>query len=121
VAEFSSKPIRVTVVESNPNRVELVIGGEHFVYRTKASAAEQKPSPSSPPRDAGVVMAPMPGRVTGALVREGEQVKAGDPLVTIESMKMEVAVRADRDGVVTEILAKEGAAVKRGQGLVRLT
>ena len=40
---------------------------------------------------------------------------------TIESMKMEVAVRADRDGVVAEILAKEGAAVKRGQGLVRLS
>ena len=121
VAEFSNKPVRVTVVEANPRRVELVIAGERFVYRPQASSVEQRPSLISPPRDAGVVLAPMPGRVTGALVKEGEQVKAGDPLVTIESMKMEVAVRADRDGVVAEILAKEGSAVKRGQGLVRLS
>lgn len=121
VAEFSDKPVPVTVVEVTPQRVELVIGGARLVYRPRTTAVEQRPSgPLPPPKQAGVVAAPMPGKVTGALVQEGEQVKAGDPLVMIESMKMEVAVRADRDGEVAEILVKEGEAVKRGQGLVRL-
>ena len=61
----------------------------------------------------------MPGRVIGTLVKKGEKVKAGDPLVIIESMKMETAVRADREGEVEETMVEEGATVKRGQALVR--
>ena len=122
VAEFSDKPVPVTVVDASPQRVELVIGGERLVYRLRASTVEQRPSSSlPPPKLAGVISAPMPGRVTGTLVKEGEQVKLGDPLVMIESMKMEVAIRADRDGEVAEVLVKEWDAVKRGQGLVRLS
>jgi len=62
----------------------------------------------------------MPGKVIGTLVKNGENVKTGDPLVILESMKMEIAVRSDRDAEVQEILVEEGASVKRGQGLVRL-
>ncbi len=75
--------------------------------------------PGAPAKD--LVVAPMPGKVVGALVRKGEKVKAGDPLVILESMKMEIAVRSDRDAEVAEILAADGASVKRGQGLVRLS
>ncbi len=121
IAEFSDKPVQVTVVDVAPQRVVLVISGERLVYRAWATVMEQRSSDLLPlHKQAGVVAAPMPGRVTGALVKEGERVKAGDPLVMIESMKMEVAVRADRDGEVAEILVNEGETVKRGQGLMRL-
>jgi biotin carboxyl carrier protein len=56
----------------------------------------------------------------GALVRRGETVKAGDPLIIFESMKMKIAVRSDRDSEIAEILVEDGDPVKRGQGLVRL-
>lgn len=122
VAEISGKPVTISLVRADGEGVDMILAGERMSFR-KPSGLPAAPAPP-PPREAadrGLVSAPMPGRVMGAIVKQGEKVKKGDPLVILESMKMEVAVRADRDGQVTEILAGEGTAVKRGQALVRLT
>jgi biotin carboxyl carrier protein len=58
------------------------------------------------------VTAPMPGRVAKVLVRAGDEVKAGQPLVVFEAMKMENELRSPKDGKVTEVLAREGDAVE---------
>jgi len=57
------------------------------------------------------VAAPMPGLITTIAVEEGQDVSRGDTLVTMEAMKMETAVAADRDGTVKRIVAKVGAQV----------
>lgn len=121
VVEVGDKPVSVALLEANPQQVQLTINGEQFSYRRAAALA----TPSAPGRAAvqvqkDVIAAPMPGKVITALVKAGEKVSAGDPLIVLESMKMEVAVRADRDGEVSEVLVEEGVAVKRGQALVRL-
>jgi pyruvate carboxylase len=54
------------------------------------------------------VGAPMPGVVSGVSVASGQSVKAGDILLSIEAMKMETALHAERDGTVAEILVKTG-------------
>lgn len=123
VAELSDRPVPVDLVVAGPRRVEMVIGGERLVYWRPTEATSTRPaSPktSATLGDRSLVAAPMPGKVIGTLVQAGAEVKAGDPLVILESMKMEVAVRADRDGKVAEILARDGAPVRRGQALVRL-
>jgi biotin carboxyl carrier protein len=65
------------------------------------------------PRAAGPVriVAPMPGKIVRVLVREGDQVRARQPIVVVEAMKMENELRAERDGTVTEILVAEGRTV----------
>jgi pyruvate carboxylase len=55
--------------------------------------------------------APMPGTVATINVTTGVKVKQGDVLVTIEAMKMETSVRAERDGVVSEVVSKPGEAI----------
>ena len=60
---------------------------------------------------AGHVAAPMPGSVSSIAVAEGQPVKAGDVLLTLEAMKMETAIHAARDGVVGEIVIRPGAQV----------
>jgi pyruvate carboxylase len=55
--------------------------------------------------------APMPGTVATVNVTTGSKVKHGDVLVTIEAMKMETSVRADRDGTVGEVVTKPGEAI----------
>jgi len=57
------------------------------------------------------VGAPMPGTVATVNVIAGAKVIQGDVLVTIEAMKMETAVRAERDGVVSEVVTKPGEAI----------
>jgi glutaconyl-CoA/methylmalonyl-CoA decarboxylase subunit gamma len=121
VAEVSDKPLNVILLEANNQRVEISLNGEHFSFQRPVAAIG--PSQSAVPMavvQKDVVIAPMPGRVIGTLVKVGEKVRAGDPLVIIESMKMEIAVRSDRDGEVEEALVAEGATVKRGQALVKL-
>ncbi|MET3661420.1 pyruvate carboxylase [Aquamicrobium ahrensii] len=54
------------------------------------------------------VAAPMPGVVSTVAVSAGQGVKAGDVLLSIEAMKMETALHAERDGTVAELLVRSG-------------
>jgi biotin carboxyl carrier protein len=65
--------------------------------------------------------APMPATVTRIVVSVGQQVAAGDVLVLLEAMKMELAVRAPHDGTVARIACEAGAIVQPGVPLVELS
>jgi pyruvate carboxylase len=65
------------------------------------------------------VGAPMPGAVVAVAVAEGEEVAAGQKLLTLEAMKMETTLYAERAGRVAEVLAKAGTQVEAGDLLVR--
>ncbi|HEY1940496.1 MAG TPA: acetyl/propionyl/methylcrotonyl-CoA carboxylase subunit alpha [Roseiarcus sp.] len=54
------------------------------------------------------LLCPMPGLVKSIVAREGQEVKAGEPLCIVEAMKMENVLLAERDATVKTILAKEG-------------
>ncbi|RWL54847.1 MAG: pyruvate carboxylase subunit B, partial [Mesorhizobium sp.] len=60
------------------------------------------------PGNEGHVGAPMPGVVSTLAVAPGQAVKAGDVLLSIEAMKMETALHAERDGEIAEVLVKAG-------------
>ena len=62
----------------------------------------------------------MPGKVVRALVRAGESVSAGQPVIVVEAMKMENELKSPRDGIVQEVRAGEGQAIEAGQTLVVL-
>jgi biotin carboxyl carrier protein len=66
------------------------------------------------------VKAPIPGLVTRVLVKRGDQVEAGQPIVMLEAMKMENEILAPRSGKVVELNAKEGKSVTLGELLVEL-
>ncbi|MEO6268962.1 MAG: pyruvate carboxylase [Lautropia sp.] len=61
--------------------------------------------------NAAHVAAPMPGMVVTVAVRAGQAVKSGDPLVSIEAMKMESQIRAERDATVKAVHVKSGETV----------
>jgi biotin carboxyl carrier protein len=66
------------------------------------------------------VPSPLAGRVIAIVVSPGQQVKAGDHLLTLEAMKMNTVVSAPAAGKVAEILTTVGAAVDEGQVLIRI-
>jgi len=72
----------------------------------------------SAPKGGGTVKSPLPGVVLELHVREGDTVKIGQKLLTLEAMKMENNIDSDKDGVVTSIKAHKGDNVMEGDVLV---
>lgn len=68
--------------------------------------------PEKPPRDtSNHLLSPMPGLLVTLGVKEGDKIKAGDPLAVVEAMKMENILRAPRDGKVKSLHAQPGQSL----------
>jgi pyruvate carboxylase len=68
--------------------------------------------PKADASNANHIPAPMPGKISTVTVRPGQQVKAGERLLSIEAMKMETAVYSPRDASVADLLVKAGSVVE---------
>ena len=66
------------------------------------------------------IVAPLTGNVWRILVEEGDVVEAGDTLVILESMKMEINVDTVFDGTVVQVLKQEGDLVQGDEPLIVL-
>jgi pyruvate carboxylase len=85
-----------------------------------SKVAKRPPTRKAEAGNANHVGAPMPGTVVTVAVAAGTKVVRGDTLVTLEAMKMEAAVRVDRDAEVVEVLVKPGQHVEAKDLLVVL-
>jgi biotin carboxyl carrier protein len=65
------------------------------------------------------VLSPLPGLVATVHVKAGDTVASGDPVVTLQSMKMEIPVPAESEGTVAEVLVSEGDEIDTGAVIVR--
>jgi len=86
-----------------------------------AAPKAEAPKPAAAPAAGGVqVKSPLPGSVIKVLVSEGQAVKKGDTLLTLESMKMENAIMAEQDGTVKQIAVIAGQNVMQDDLLIVL-
>jgi biotin carboxyl carrier protein len=93
------------------------VAGEVYVFEVApAGSARTRPRV----RHGGDLSAPMPAVVRSVPVSAGDQVAAGDVLVMLEAMKMELPIRAPRAGVVRSVGCTPGDLVQPGVALVEL-
>ena len=89
-----------------------------------APKAAPAPAPKAAAPAAGTgtvkVTASVPGKVLKIVASAGQAVKAGDSIVILESMKMEIPVVAPQDGTVASIDTTEGASVENGDTLATM-
>lgn len=92
-----------------------------------APAAAPKAAPKAAPAAAPAagtgavkVTASVPGKVVKVAASVGQAVKAGDSVVILESMKMEIPVVAPQDGTIASIDVAEGASVENGDTLATM-
>lgn len=134
VEDLGNKKANVTV---NGMSFEVNLGEETTVAPevkpaapAPAAAPEVKAAPAPAPKAAPAapaapvagtkVVSPLPGSIIKVLVSEGQAVKKGDTLLTLESMKMENAVAAEQDGTVKQICVTAGQTVMQDDVLIVL-
>ncbi len=66
------------------------------------------------------IVCPLPGLVATIHVSVGDTIAEGDPVVTLQSMKMEIPVTAESAGEVTEVTVAEGDEIDTGAVIARL-
>jgi biotin carboxyl carrier protein len=62
---------------------------------------------------------PMPGKIVAIMVKEGDEVKAGQPLLILEAMKMENALQSVSEGKIEKIVIEKGASVNKNDILIK--
>jgi biotin carboxyl carrier protein len=70
--------------------------------------------------DVSYISTPMPGKVMRILVKEGDEVKAGETLIIVSAMKMESEYKVLKDKKIKSILVKEGDSIEGNQPLILL-
>ncbi len=146
--EFSFKingaEYKCAVEEIEAGLTEVTVNGKKYTVETEkpvapvkaapkaapapaaaAAAPKAAPAPAAPkaatPAAAGAqVKSPLPGSVVKVCVNEGQDVKKGDTLLILESMKMENPILAEQDGKVAQIAVAAGQTVMQDDLLVVL-
>jgi biotin carboxyl carrier protein len=99
--------------------------GERQIVRLEGRTFETRlvdPRSAATGASAGqdAVKAPMPGAIVALHKAAGDKVKRGEAVVTIESMKLQMALPAPRDGVIAELLYAEGGTFEKDEIIARL-
>jgi glutaconyl-CoA/methylmalonyl-CoA decarboxylase subunit gamma len=112
-------------IEVNGKAIKVAIEQEETIVKpvqVKRSTASSSAAPvAAAPRAAaskGAVISPLPGTITKIMVSAGQSLKRGDILLTMEAMKMENSIPAERDCTVKAILVQQGQSVMQGDALV---
>ena len=138
--EFSFKingaEYKCAVEEIEAGLTEVTVNGKKYTVETEkpvapapkaapAAAPKAAPAPApaakAAPAAAGAqVKSPLPGSVVKVCVNEGQDVKKGDTLLILESMKMENPILAEQDGKVAQVAVAAGQTVMQDDLLVVL-
>jgi biotin carboxyl carrier protein len=140
VLSVNGREYRVRIAEITAQQARVVVDDVEYAADLVSIARSEAPPPASgrpasaraagrpaaapaapaPAGSHGNVRAPLPGLVLELKVREGAAVKAGDPLVVLEAMKMENVVQAPHNGTVRKVFVAAGDTVAEGDPLVEM-
>lgn len=108
-------------------RMEMVVDGvpvdlsmhsdlDEIVYKNSGGVGAAGDAGS----DSLLLRSPIPGKVVSFSAEEGHEVRKGDAVVVLESMKMQVAVKAHRDGVVKSLKVRQGGNVAKNDAIAEI-
>ena len=106
---------RLVFFELNGQPREVLVLDQSLVGEGGIPRGRQKAEPGNPLH----VGAPMPGAVVSVVVAIGEQVAKGQKLLTLEAMKMETTLYAEREARIAEVLTRAGTQVESGDLLIK--
>ena len=120
--EIDGKKFEVEVNLLNSNDAQVKVNDKNFDIKISNNLSEPKksePKKSEPKKsepkipdqstqgNPGDLLALMPGKILKVLVSEGQKIKMGEPVIIMESMKMEQTIVSSTDGVINSINVNE--------------
>ena len=106
----------VATIAWEGRRAWVHVGGHVFVVDPRGSEGRVAGASA----DVDALSSPMPATVVRVDVKAGDMVASGDVIVLLEAMKMELPIRAPRDGRVARVNCRAGELVQPGTPLVEL-
>jgi len=116
ITQFDNGRTHSTFV-SVGHKLHIFTESSHYILHRPQAAAEEGGAATS---SADNLVSPMPATVIDVKVKSGDTVTSGQVVAVLESMKMEINIRAGRDGVVGKVGAVKGTSVEEGTLLVSL-
>ena len=103
------------ILRSNSSEITILLDGNPMTIKKHFKFADliYKTFSSTVSVGNNNLTSQIPGRVVNVLLNAGTDVKSGDSVIVLESMKMQVAVKAHKDGKIREIKVKKGMTVAR--------
>ncbi len=117
ICQFDNGRAQSTIIPAG-NKLHIYTGDQHYTLHRPQSALEEDGGSGTTAVDK--LVSPMPATVIDVKVQPGDHVTAGQVCAVLESMKMEINIRAGRDGVVGKVVAVKGSTVEEGSVLVVL-
>lgn len=122
---ISWKGIRypVEIVAHKQNYYEFLINGVSYSFsvETPFSLFRSKLLSSHKSNSSLVnIKAPMPGKITDIMVREGQVINSGEPLLVLEAMKMQNTITTHLKGIIKKVPIKQGNSIAKGDVLIEL-
>ena len=116
-----SYPAEVVKIDRETKTVDLKIRGQRYSIRFREEVdllMEKMGMTSAAAGKVNVIKAPMPGLIIDLRVKEGDEEKAGDPLLILEAMKMENIIKSPGAGTVKKVKIKKGDSVEKGHVMI---
>ena len=122
--EIDGKKFEVEVNLKNSDVAEVKVNNKNFDIKISGHSPEakkpeaKKPEAKKPEQseqsNPGDLLALMPGKIIKVLVSEGQKIKMGEPVIIMESMKMEQTIVSSADGVIESLNVSEGETIEVG-------
>jgi biotin carboxyl carrier protein len=104
------------ILEFGSSHIKLLMNGEQIILKKHSKLTEileKSMALGGSSSGENKLFSQIPGRVVSIMVKAGDQIKKGDSVIVLESMKMQVAVKAHKDGQIRDTKVKIGDTVSR--------
>jgi biotin carboxyl carrier protein len=104
------------ILEFGSSHIKLLMNGEQIILKKHSKLTEileKSMVLGGSSSGENKLLSQIPGRVVSIMVKAGDQIKKGDYVIVLESMKMQVAVKAHKDGQIRDTKVKIGDTVSR--------
>jgi 3-methylcrotonyl-CoA carboxylase alpha subunit len=116
--QLDGRQVRAYIAQAGSRRYVAIDGESWQLERVTAGQVRSRQVGSRSIATSGALVAEMPGQVLELLVGPGDPVAAGQTLVLLEAMKLELRITAPAAGQIRQVYCTQGQIVERGQALI---